>query len=204
LKLDPSRATGSEIYQFMISVIVPRPIAFVSTVGEEGRFNAAPFSFFTGLASSPPLIGISINLRSGSPKDTLRNIRATGDFVVNVVTEEMLERVVKTSGEWPSDVDELELAELTPIPSEQVKAPRVQESPVHLECRIYREVELDKTFFVIGKIMLAHVAERVITDGRVDVTKLRPAARLGGAGYARLGEILSIPRPVVERPPQSG
>jgi flavin reductase (DIM6/NTAB) family NADH-FMN oxidoreductase RutF len=183
----------------MINVIVPRPIAFVSTASEAGRFNAAPFSFFTGLTSAPPLIGISINLRSGAPKDTLRNIRATGEFVVNVVTEEMLARVVQTSGEWAEDVDELALAGLTPEPSERVRAPRVGESPVHLECRLHREIELGTTFFVIGEIVLAHAADRVLTDGRVDVAKLKPAARLGGAQYARLGEVLEIPRPKVER-----
>jgi len=195
--LDPESVPSSELYRVMIGVIVPRPIAFVSTVGEGGRFNAAPFSFFTGLSSAPPLLGISINVRAGAPKDTLRNLRASGDFVVNVVTEELLERVVRTSGDWPPEVDELALTGLTPLASDRVRAPRVQESPVQIECRLEREVDLGKTFFVIGEIVRMHVADHLFTDGRVDVRKLKPAARLGGAQYARLGEVLEIPRPVV-------
>jgi flavin reductase (DIM6/NTAB) family NADH-FMN oxidoreductase RutF len=195
--LDSGQVPAAEIYHVMIGVIVPRAIAFVSTVGADGKFNAAPFSFYTGISSAPPLLGISINLRAGSPKDTLRNIRATGDFVVNAVTEDMLAQVVRASGDWPSSVDELALTGLTSEPSDRVRAPRVRESPVHLECRLHREIDLGGTLFVVGEIARIHVADSVLTDGRVDIRKLKPVGRLGGAQYARLGEILELPRPKV-------
>ncbi len=204
MKLDPRAQSPGAFYHFMISVIVPRPIAFITTVNPGGRVNAAPFSFFNGLTSEPPLLGVSINTRAGAPKDTLRNIRDTGEFVVNVVTEAMAEKVVYASGEWPPEVDELALTGLGALPSELVKPPRVAESPVHLECRLHREIPLGETAFVVGEILLAHVAEEVLTEGRVDPAKLRPLARLGGSGYAGLGELLRIPRPKVAQPPPDG
>ena len=183
------------MYQFMIGVIVPRPIAFVSTVSRTGRLNAAPFSYFCGLTNVPPLIGISANLRAGTPKDTLRNIRETGDFVVNVVSEELAARIVQASGDWPEDVDELALTGLTAAPSDRVKSPRVAESPVNLECTLHREIELGQTFFLVGEVVRAHVAEAVLTDGRVDIAKLKPVGRLGGDGYSVVREVLHLARP---------
>ena len=140
--VDPQSITPSAMYRFMIGVVVPRPIAFVSTIGPSGQFNVAPFSYFNAITNRPPLLGISINLRSGEPKDTLHNIRATGDFVINTVTEDMGERMVRTSGDWPAAVDEFQLAGLTPLPSDLVRSPRVGESPVNLECRLFQEVPL--------------------------------------------------------------
>ena len=202
--VDPKSISTSAMYHFMISVIVPRPIAFVSSVNDDGRFNVAPFSFYIGIGSAPPLVGISINLRAGEPKHTLRNIRATGEFVVNTVTEDLAARMVHTSGDWPDDVDEFELVGLTPVPSERVRPPRVGESPVNLECRLYREIELGTTWLVVGEILWGHVAEEVLTDGRVDVTKLKPLGRLGGANYAVVRDVLTLPRPQVERPSPGG
>ena len=197
--VDPKTLSPAAMYRFMIGVIVPRPIAFVSTVGAGGQFNVAPFSYFNGLTNLPPLVGISINQRRGGPKDTLNNIRATRDFVVNVVDEGLAARMVQASGDWPEDVDEFALTGLTPVESDLVRSPRVLESPVGLECRLYREIELGETFFVVGEIVKAHVADRVLTDGRVDVMKLRPLGRLGGEGYTTLGEVTNIPRPQVTK-----
>ncbi len=197
--LDPTTLSAADVYRFMISVVVPRPIAFVSTVNATGRFNVAPFSYFNAITNRPPLLGISINLRRGTPKDTLNNIRASGDFVINTVTEAMGERMVQTSGEWPADVDEFQLTGLTPIPSDLVRSPRVAESPVSLECRLYREVELGDSTLVVGEMLRAHVADAVLTDGRVDVAKLQPLGRLGGDGYAPVRDVRHMARPVVER-----
>src|SRR5262249_19949970 len=144
---EPAAVSQGAFYQFMISVIVPRPIAFISTLDGSGRRNAAPFSFFCGLTSRPPLLGVSIQLREGRPKDTLRNIRETGEFVVNVVDEPLAERMVQTSGEWDAEVDEIALAGLTTEASERVKPGRIAESPIHLECRLFREFELGGTSF---------------------------------------------------------
>lgn len=198
--LDPKTAPAADVYRFMISVVVPRPIAFVSTVGANGRFNVAPFSYFNAVSSEPPLVGIAISRREGEPKDTLRNIRAIGDFVVNVVDEPLTERMVHTSGEWPADVDEFGITGLTPKPSDLIKAPRVAESPVSLECRLFREIELGNSVFVVGEVVRAHVRDDVLTDGRVDPLKLRPVGRLGGDMYSPLREVVRIARPRVPHP----
>lgn len=197
--LDPHTVSPGAMYRFMISVVVPRPIAFVSTAAADGRFNVAPFSYFVAITNRPPLLGISMNARAGGPKDTLRNLRETGDFVVNVVSEPMAERMVQSSGDWPADVDEFQLTGLTPLASDLVRAPRVAESPVSLECRLHREIPLGDATFVVGEIVRAHVADVVLTDGRVDPVKLAPLGRLGGDGYAPLREVLHMARPEVRR-----
>src|SRR4029077_13525891 len=170
------------------------------TVSASGRLNVAPFSYFIPLTNRPPLLGISINSRAGGPKDTLRNLRAIGDFVVNVVDEALIERMVQTSGEWPEEVSEFDLTGLTPTPSARVKSPRVGESPVSMECRLDREIPLGDTTFVVGEIVLAHVADDRVTDGRVDIAKHKPVGRLGGDGYTRVRDDFHLPRPKVERP----
>ncbi len=187
------------MYHHMINIVVPRPIAFVSTVSAAGRHNAAPFSYFNAISSRPPLVGIAINQRGGEPKDTLRNIREVGDFVVNVVTEDMAARVVRASGDWPAEVDELELTGLTPAPARMVQSPLVAESPIRLECRLERIIELGEASFVVGEILCVHVDEAVLTDGRVDVAKLKPLGRLGGDGYSVVREVVHLPRPKVAR-----
>jgi flavin reductase (DIM6/NTAB) family NADH-FMN oxidoreductase RutF len=197
--LDPQALPPGAMYRFMISVVVPRPIAFVSTVGADGLFNVAPFSFFNAITSRPPLIGISVSPRAGAPKDTLRNLRATGDFVVNVVDEPLLARAVRASGDWAAEVSEFELTGLTPVPSQRVRSPRVGESPVSLECRLEREIALGDAAFVVGEILCAHADERVLTDGRVDIGRLVPAGRLGGDGYTIVREVVRLARPIVER-----
>ena len=201
MMLDPKDVSTGRLSAFMNSVILPRPIAFITTVNLAGRANAAPFSWFCGLATRPPLLGISLSPRDGEPKDTLRNLRDTSEFVVNVVTEAMAAQVVRASGDWPADVDELALTGLTPLPADRVRPPRVAESPVNLECRLVREVPLGENVFVVGEILCAHVKDEVLVEGRVEVTRLRPLARLGGDQYARLGEVLHYPRPKVERNP---
>ena len=196
--LDPNTIPPGDFYRFMISVVVPRPIAFVSTISPDGQLNVAPFSYFNAITNQPPLLGISINRRKGVPKDTLRNIEQTGEFVVNTVDEPLAARMVQASGEWPDDVDEFELTGLTPVPSDLIEPPRVGESPVSMECRLHRIIELGSTFFVVGEIVRAHVKDDVLTSGRVDIEKLRPLGRLGGDGYSVVRDVIHIARPQVE------
>lgn len=197
---DPTTIAPGDFYRFMISVVVPRPIAFVSTMNAAGQLNVAPFSYYNAITNQPPLIGISVNLRRGEIKDTLRNIEQTGEFVVNTVDEALAERMVHTSGEWPEDVDEFKLTGLTPVASDRVRPPRVGESPVSMECRRFQVIELGNTHFVVGEILIAHVKDEVLTDGRVDIAKLKPLARLGGDGYSVVRDVIHMPRPKVERP----
>jgi flavin reductase (DIM6/NTAB) family NADH-FMN oxidoreductase RutF len=202
--VDPRNTPTNDLYRLMISIIVPRPIAFVSTVDLEGRVNLAPFSYFNAIASEPPLVGIAITDRPDDPKDTLRNIRATGEFVANVVTEPLLEAMVKTAGEWPASVSEFEMAGLEPAPSVRVKPPSVASSPVQLECVLHREIPLGNSFFVVGEIVLARVRDDVLTEGRVDALKLRPVGRLGGEFYSLTREVVKAPRPKVRRTGEPG
>jgi flavin reductase (DIM6/NTAB) family NADH-FMN oxidoreductase RutF len=196
--IDPHEVPRGRLYRVLIEVIVPRPIAFISTRSREGRTNLAPFSFFNGVSSQPPVVSVAINARQGSPKDTLRNIRETGEFVVNVVTQALFERMVRTSGDWPPETSEFELTGLTPGPSQRVQAPSVVESPVQIECRLYREVEVGDTSLVLGEVQCLRVDDALLTDGRVDPEKLRPIGRLGGDGYTELGRVLHLARPKVE------
>ena len=125
---DPDALHAVRFAQLMNSIILPRPIAFITTASAAGRVNAAPFSWFCALSSNPPLLGVSISPRDGGPKDTLRNVRETRELVVNVVTEAMAAQIVKASGDWPAEVDELALVGLTALPSDLVCPPRVAES----------------------------------------------------------------------------
>lgn len=197
--LDPRTLPEREVYRFIISAVVPRPIAFVSTIGAAGGTNLAPFSYFNAISSEPPLVAIAINDRADDPKDTLRNIRETGEFVVNVVSEPLLDAMVRTAGDWPRGTSEFAAAGLTPAPSERVRPPYVAESPLQLECTLHREIRLGGSFLVVGEVVLARVRDDVLSDGRVDPVKLAPVGRLGGELYAPLGPVLKRARPKVSR-----
>ncbi|RMG43424.1 MAG: flavin reductase family protein [Acidobacteria bacterium] len=180
-------------YHFLISAVVPRPIAWISTVDREGRPNLAPFSFFQGVSGDPPVIMVSFfpRKRSGEAKDTLSNIEETGEFVVNGVNEDLLEKVVLTSREYAHGVNEIELASLSTFPAAKVAPPCLAEAPFSLECRREETVEIGGCRAVFGRVLCAHVREDLMDDrGRIDPRRLRPVARLGGSFYAFLGTIL--------------
>ena len=202
MRFDPAQEGKKATYFRMIECIVPRPIAWVSSVSEAGIPNLAPFSFFTGVTSVPPtLLFCAGNKRGGRPKDTPANIIATGEFVVNVVSTAMATSMVQTSAPYEADIDEFEAAGVTAIPSEVVGVPRVAESPIAFECRLHSVQALEHdgeitSRIVIGRIELIHIADEILdADGRVDMDRLNVVARLGGASYARVGEPFEIPRP---------
>ena len=197
--VDPRELPKGQMYRLLISVVVPRPIAFVSTQSADGRANLAPFSYFNAVSSEPPLVGIAISDRGDDPKDTLRNIRETGEFVVNVVNEDLLAPMVRTSGEWPRSTSEFDAANIPMAPSERVKPPAVAASPVQLECRLHREIPLGNSVFIVGEVVFARLHDDVFTDGRVDPLKLRPVGRLGGELYSLTREVVKESRPKVSR-----
>jgi len=185
------------------SLIVPRPIGWVSTISVEGVVNLAPFSFFNGLADSPPMVMISCN-GSGvgrERKDTLTNIEETGEFVVNLATEALTDQMNTSSATLPPDVDEIELANLTPVPSRLVKPPRVAESPAHLECTHYQTVPLPANNpdhpnnVVLAHVVGVHIDDSVLTDGMVDTLKFKPLARLGYMEYTVVNNVFTLFRP---------
>jgi flavin reductase (DIM6/NTAB) family NADH-FMN oxidoreductase RutF/uncharacterized damage-inducible protein DinB len=194
MRIDPADLKGPDAYRLMISVIVPRPIAWVSTVSAGGVLNAAPFSYFQALSSRPPMIMIAVGQRRGGTlKDTRSNIEATGEFVVNVVSEDSAAAMVKCSVDHPPEVSEFDTAGLTPAPSVKVTPPRIAESAVAMECRLDRVLEIGSSGVCIGEVVLFHVSDDVANeDGTVDPVRLRPLGRMGGSSYAPLREVLEI------------
>ncbi len=204
MRFDPLEEGKKATYFKMIECIVPRPIAWISTLSEDGVPNLAPFSFFTGVTSSPPtLLFCSGNKRGGTPKDTPANIMATREFVVNVVPEVMAGPMVQTSAPYSDDVNEFDAAGVTAAPCERVAAPRVLESPISFECTLHSIQEIKEgdrvtSRIIVGRIELIHVADSVLdTDGRVAMDKLNAVSRLGGQSYALVGETFDIGRPSI-------
>ncbi len=200
MKADPAGLDRKDAYALFIGAILPRPIAFVSTVGEDGIFNLAPFSFFTGLSSSPAVVGFGVGRRAdGGKKDTLVNIESTKDFVINVVTEDLAEAMNKTAGEYSRNIDEFKIADLTALPSDLVQSPRLAESPVNLECRLMQILEFGEapqaTSFIIGAVVRVHVRDEICVNGVIDISKLRAIGRLGGDLYCRSTEVFQMKRP---------
>ena len=191
--IDPASMSSDSVYHLLNALVVPRPIAWVSTIGEAGVANIAPHSYFTVLAPDPPTVCFS----SGGVKDTLRNIRFTSDFVVNVVGEDLAEAMNLTAADFPPGESEFMAAGLTPVPSDLVRAPRLAEAPGAMECRLVMVLEIGHTpnHVVIGEVMRFHIAERVWRDGRVDMDALRPVGRLSGSGYSYTRELFRMARP---------
>jgi flavin reductase (DIM6/NTAB) family NADH-FMN oxidoreductase RutF len=206
LSFDPQQESIQNIYKLMIGAIVPRPIAFVSSLDERGVRNLAPFSFFNGVSAAPPVVMFCAAVRRedatrglGAHKDTLLNVIATREFVVNVVTESMAEKMNLTSAQVPPHVDEFELAGLTPLPSELVKPPRVAESPVQMECRLRQIVEISEqvhgSSIVLGDVLRFHVREDIVNNYRIDADKLAAIGRMGGPTYVRTRDRFDLERP---------
>ena len=198
---DPAREQPANIYKLMIGAIVPRPIAFVSTLSAEGIPNLAPFSFFTGVSANPPVICFSPMIRGtdGARKDTLNNIEATREFVVNIVSEDFAAQMNVCSTEFPPEVDEFAASGLTPAPSDVVKAPRVKESRINMECLLLQVVHVSGKplggSIVLGEVVRFHVDDAIVSDFRIDPDKLRAIGRLGGPSYTRITDRFDLVRP---------
>lgn len=199
--IDPQEHDYKNIYKLMIGLIVPRPIAFVSSASPDGVLNLAPFSFFTGISANPPVICFCPMVRAsdGLTKDTLRNIESTREFVVNIVSEDFVEPMNVCSTEFPPEVNEFEKSGLTPIPSDLVKPPRVKESRVNLECKLVQIVTVSSKplggSIVLGEVLRFHVDDRLIDDFKIDPDKLQPVGRMGGPTYTRTTDRFDLIRP---------
>jgi flavin reductase (DIM6/NTAB) family NADH-FMN oxidoreductase RutF len=199
--VDPGATDTRNVYKLMIGVIVPRPIAFVSTLSADGVPNLAPFSFFTGVSANPPVIAFSPMIRpsDGRKKDTLNNIEATREFVVNVVSEEIAEKMNLCSEEFPPEVDEFRVSGLTPVASDLVKPARVAESHVNMECRLVQVVHVSPKplggSIVLGEVLRFHIDDALFDDFRIDPAKLRAFGRMGGNTYARTTDRFELIRP---------
>lgn len=198
--LDVGALDPAQIYRLLIGVVVPRPIAFVSTISPEGVSNLAPFSWFNAVSADPPCVMIAISRKSnGGKKDTLVNIEATGEFVVNMTSEWLVGAMNHCSTEYPYGVSEFEKAGFGSLPSTHIKPARVQESPVHMECKLEKFVTVgdnpNGTVMVIGRVVTFHIHAPAYSQGRVKIEELKPVSRLGGLDYGLLGSVFSLPRP---------
>ena len=198
MKFDLRALAPAERYKLLGGLIVPRPIALVTTRSADGRSNAAPFSFFNVFAEEPPLIVLGLGISpSGGAKDTTVNIRDTGEFVVNLVDEAIAEAMNLCAIDFPPEVDEIEVAGLALAPSDKVAPPRIAQAPVNLECRRYLTLQpARERYLVLGRVVMAHVRDGVLDPAtlRVDRDAYAPIGRLFGGGYVRTHDLFEMPR----------
>jgi flavin reductase (DIM6/NTAB) family NADH-FMN oxidoreductase RutF len=200
MDLDPESLDVRDRYALMIGLILPRPIAWVSTVSPAGINNLAPFSFFTGICASPMAVCFApVNDRHGGKKDTLLNVEATKQFVINLATEANAEKMNQTSAAYPYGVSEFDKAGLTAVPSVKVKPPRVAESPAAYECELLQIVRLGEGplagNLVVGRVVRIHCDDKIYNGGRPRHQDLKTIGRMEGAWYARTGDAFELPRP---------
>lgn len=185
------------------SCVVPRPIAWISSIHPNGAINLAPFSFFNALASDPPMVMISFTgyHQHGGEKDSLYNIKSSGDFVVNMVPLALKDAMNMTTAPVAHEVDELALAGLNTEESVLVKPPRIREAPINMECELFQEINLPCTLensintTIIGKVLGIHIKDEVLTDGMIDLSKIKPLARLGYNQYTDVNHLFTMTRP---------
>jgi len=198
---NPADHTMQEMYKLMVGLIVPRPVALVSTVDKEGVPNVAPFSFFSGVGSNPPTLLFCPVLRGrgDNRKDTLRNVEQTGEFVINIVSNAIAAQTNLTAAEVGPEIDEFELAAFTPIPSEVVRAPRVAESPAQMECRLLQIIITNPApgggVIVLGEIVRFHVNAELEHNFRIDPEKLDAVGRMAGNTWAHTRDLFELDRP---------
>ncbi len=200
MQLDPNQLDQPAIYKLLTGTVIPRPIGWISSISPDGINNLAPFSFFNAVGEDPPHIMFSTVRTGDKNKDTLNNVLETNQFVVNLVTEDIVEKMNLTSEALPPEIDEFKHAGLTPAPSVKIKPMRVLESVVNLECELVHHYSLENhknggATIMIGRVVMFHIKDSVLLDNhKIDLEKYKPVARLAGSNYATLGEVFSIRR----------
>lgn len=199
MQIDPATLTEREIYKILIGAVVPRPIAWVSSIAEDGTPNLAPFSYFNIACTDPPMLLFCPQRRGdGSPKDTLRNVQTTGEFVLHIVSEELASAMNQTSADYPYATDEFAATGLHAAASISIAPPRVADAAVAFECRVEQIVHVGSTRggeIVIGRVLQIHVRDDVYRNGYIVLDALKPVARLAGNDYARVTDTFSLQRP---------
>lgn len=200
MEFNPDTLEASAIYKLLTGSIIPRPIGWISTIDENGINNLAPFSYFNMIGDDPPHVMFSTRRDNNSNKDTLNNVLSTKQFVVNMVTENLVEQMNASAQIVPAEVDEFQLVGVTPISSTKIKPNRVKESPIQFECEMVHHYFLENhkqggACIVIGRIVMMHFDEKVLLDNyKINIETYKPVARLAGSNYSKIGEIFSIKR----------
>lgn len=191
LAIDAAALDADAAYRLLTGIVVPRPIAWITSLGEDRGLNLAPFSAFTMVANDPPMVGVNIGLRAGERKDTARNIAHSGEYVVNIPSWEFRHAVHESGRAWEPELDETEMLGLRTVPSDVVGPPRLADVPVSMECRLSKVVVFGRAGaeFTVGEVVRFHVRADLLVEGKIDTVELDPAARLAGPNYGRLGPV---------------
>ncbi len=200
MKIEAAKTGRMELHDLIGTAMGPLPVAFISTVGPDGAYNGAPFSFAAPVCSKPAILCVSIGLRAGQKKDTIRNIEYAQDFVVNSVDEGILKQVVQASADYPPGVDEIKATGLSAIKSDRVKSPRISEAKVSLECKLIQKIELIEEYkegpglrsIIFGEVVVAHIKDEVWAAGKIDPRRLKAIGRVGANLYSKPGEIFEL------------
>ncbi len=192
--IDAGALSPEATYRLMSGIVVPRPIAWITSVSATGVINLAPFSCFTFVSNKPPLLGVNVGRKAGRRKDTGANIHAMKEFVVNIGNASQMVAIHESSAEHAPDVSETELLGLRTLPCSTVRVPRLADAPVSMECRLERVIEFGATGaeFIVGEVTMFHLRDGLVQDGKVDTRALDPVCRIGGPNYATLGEIVTL------------
>lgn len=201
MQFDVEKIPGSDTYKLLVGLVAPRPIALITSMDEQGRLNAAPFSAYNYLCTDPPIVGVGVTNRPNDrfvPKDTARNIRRTGEFVVNVVTEDIAEKMNICATDFPAEMSEVEIAGFTTTPSQRIKPPRLAEAHAALECREYTTMEIGRSRIILGRVVAIYVEDRYVDPAGpyIFAEELHSIGRMNGLGnYVRTRDaFLTIPR----------
>jgi flavin reductase (DIM6/NTAB) family NADH-FMN oxidoreductase RutF len=186
---------AEDCYRLLGGLVVPRPIAWISTRNAAGLVNLAPFSCYTYVCSKPPMVGVNIGLRNGELKDTARNIRDTKEFVVNIGDVSMVSAIHQSADEYGPDESEAELLGLDMVAADLISTPRLRDVPASMECRLHSIQEFGETRaqFIVGEVVLFHFRSGVCVDGKVDIQQLKPLGRIGGLQYCAPGPFINMP-----------
>ena len=193
--LEPAAASGAERYRLFMGSVIPRPIALVCSLNDQGRTNVAPFSNFMVVSASSALVAFSVGSEAGAgerEKDTLHNVRQRGEFVINTVPVELARPVQDCSKTYPPEVSEAEETGLTLIPSSVIATPRVVQSKIQFECRLHSVVPFDGPHLVVGRVVLVHAERGLVQDYKIDPARYAPLGRIGGRTYCTLGELINV------------
>lgn len=198
-ELDPKTLPAEQAYRLITGIVVPRPVAWVTTLSSTGSVNLAPFSAFTFVSPKPPMLAISVGRKAGVYKDTARNILATEEFVVHIADRPLLEPLHLSSTEHPPDVSEVDVLGLTTHPSIHIKPPRLTAAPIAMECRLRHCIEFGetRTRLLVGEVLVFHFRDGLLNNGKIETKELNPVCRLGGPRYATLGNIVTM-QPVAQ------
>lgn len=196
MKIEMNSLDAKQTHDLLTGSIAPLPIALISTVGEDGIYNAAPYSLVIPISWKPPLVCVSIGSKKGGKKDTLMNIQFSKDFVINIMGDDTIKPTIKTAGNYPSNVDEIEKVGLTAITAEKVRAPLIKEAQVSIECRLSQEMVMGDgeniRWLIFGEVVLVHLKDGIWTSGKIDPVALRAVGRMGDGIYCRSTDTFTL------------